>query len=144
MTAASGTQELDQVIDYLFDSTIKIKNARAEGSPGGKSITLDELLSTVSDGAVRESFSNLWDAIEAIVKGGKVDVFDLIPKATDAVLDLLGTLRDALADSRVTVEEILSGITDKGIREDLRRALEGIEKIPAELQGLDKIGRAHV
>lgn len=137
MTAASGTQELDQVIDYLFGAVIRIKDSRAAGSPGGKSITLDELLSTVSDGAVRESFSNLWDAIEAIVKGGKVDIFDLIPKATDAVLDLLGTLRDALADKRVTIEEILSGITDGGIREDLRRALEGIEKIPAEIQGLD-------
>lgn len=137
MTAPAGTRELDEAIDYLFDAAIKIKNALAETSPGGKTVTLDELLSTVSDGAVRESISNMWDAIEAITRGGKVDIFDLIPKATDVVLDLLGTLRDALADRRVTLDEILSGVTDGGIRADLQRAIEGIEKVPAELQGLD-------
>lgn len=137
MTAPAGTKELDEAIDYLFGAAIKIKNAVAEGSPGGKAVTLDELLSTVSDGAVKESIGNMWDAIEQITRGGRVDIFDLIPKATEVVLDLLGTLRDALADKRVTIDEILSGISDKGISDELRRALEGIEKVPAELSGLD-------
>lgn len=137
MTAPVGTKELDEAIDYLFDAAIKIKNARATGSPGGTTITLDELLSTVSDGAVKESIRNLWDAIEQITHGGGVDIFDLIPKVTEVLLDLLGTLRDALADKRVTIDEILSGISDQGISDELRRALEGIEKVPAELQGLD-------
>lgn len=136
MTTA-GTPELDQAIDYLFNAAIKIKNALVETSPGGKAVTLDELLSTISDGAVKESISSMWDAIEQIAHGGKVDIFDLIPKATEVVLDLLGTLRDALADKRVTVDEILSGISDQGISDELRRALEGIEKVPAELSGLD-------
>lgn len=137
MTAPATGRDLDEAIDYLFGAVIRIKDARATSSPGGATITLDELLSTVSDDPVRKSISNMWDTIEAITKGGRVDVFDLIPKATDVILDLLGTLRDALADGRVRIGEILSGITDGGIRDDLRRALEGIERIPAELQGLD-------
>lgn len=137
MTAPAPASILNAAVEALFGAAIKIKRSLDPDSPGGSSITLNELLDTVSDGAVRESIQAVWDSIHSLVRGERVDVFDLITKVANALLDLLGTLRDALADGRITPDEILHGITDGGIRTDLKVVLDNIGKLPAELQGLD-------
>lgn len=134
---ASSTKNLDEAVDYLFDAAIKIKRSSAADSPGGATITLDELLSTISDGAVKESISNMWETIGQLTRGDQISPVELVKQAVNVLLDLLGTLRDALADGRITKDEVLHGITDGGIRKDLSNALDGIGDIPAELQGLD-------
>jgi hypothetical protein len=137
MTAPSATKELDEAIDAGFDLAIRIKKALSESSPGGKTVTLDELMDTVSDGAVRESIEDFWNAITAIVAGQRPEAGELARTIIGATMDLLGTLRDALADNKVTADELLHGITDGNIREELKRAIDGLDKIPGELQGMD-------
>jgi hypothetical protein len=138
MTSASPTKELDEALDAGFDFAIRIKRALSASGPGGTTVTLDELMSTVTDGAVKESIREFWDAITAITAGERPEVAELARTVIGAVMDLLGTVRDALADDgRVTADELLHGITDGGIRDELSRAIEGLDKIPGELQGMD-------
>lgn len=134
---STPTREFNEAIDGLFGLILRIKEARADTGPGGTRITLDELVYTVTDGAVKESIQTLWNMIERVVQGDRVSPLDLIQEVAEAGLDLLGTLRDALADGRVTAQEILAGVTDGPIREELGRAIDGVEKVPAELQDLD-------
>jgi hypothetical protein len=137
MTAPSATKELDEALDAGFDFAIRIKKALSASSPGGKTVTIDELMDTVSDGAVRESIEDFWNSIAAIVAGKRPEIGELARTIIGATLDLLGTLRDALADGKVTADELLHGITDGNIRDELKRAIDGLDKIPAELQGMD-------
>lgn len=137
MTTPSSTKELDEALDAGFDFAIRIRKALAEGGPGGKTVTLDELMDTVSDGAVKESIREFWDAIAAIIGGERPNAGELARTVIGATMDLLGTVRDALADGRVTADELLHGITDGNIREELKRAIEGLDRIPSELQGMD-------
>ena len=137
MTAPSSTPELDQVIDAGLDFAIRIKNMLSATSPGGKTVTLDELLDTVSDGNVRESIAQLWDVVSEIVRNPDADKFQLIGPVIEAIRDFLGTIRDALADRRVTLDELLHGVTDGEIRQSLKDAIEGLDKIGTELKGLD-------
>lgn len=137
MTAPSATKELDEALDAGMKVALRIKQAMAENSENGKQVTLEEMLHTVSDGDVRASIQKLVDAIEGIVHGEKVDIFDLIPTVVEAILEFLGTLRDALADKRVTPDEILNGVSTQGLRPELQRAIDGLDKIPGELQGMD-------
>jgi len=138
MTAAPATVSvLNSAVDALFSTAVRIKRALDPASPGGSSITLEELLDTVSDGKVRESIQVAWDAIAGLIHGDPENVFDLITKVASALLDMLGTLRDALADGHVTADEILHGITDGDIRAELKTVLDNLSKLPAELQGLD-------
>lgn len=137
MTAPSGIDETIEVLDAGFATAIRLKNMLTAGSPGGKQATLDELLSTVTDGEMKDSIRNLVDAVEKIVKGSKVDLFELIPVVVQAILDFLTTLKAALEDKRIAPEEILHGVTDGDLRPELSKAIEGIDKIPAELKGMD-------
>lgn len=137
MTKPSSTKELDEALDAAFDLAIAIKKSMAPGGPGGKQITLDEILSTVTDGSLKESVVALVDAIEGLIRGERLDLFALIPTVTDALLDFMGTLRDALADRRVSPDEILHSVTTGDVRPELKKAIEGAAKIPDELSGLD-------
>ena len=137
MTAPGGTPELNEAIDAGFDVALRIKKAMAADSAGGKQVTLDEMLHSVSDGDVRASMQKLVNAIESIVRGERPDIFDLIPTVVEAILEFLGVLRDALADKRITPDEILAGVSTQGLRPVLQKAIDGLDKIPGEMSGMD-------
>ena len=135
-TAPSATPELDEVIDATFALVIRLKTAVAEESPGGSRMTLDELLTSVTDGRVRTSIQSLISVIEDLVQGGRPDALQLIETVITAVLEFIGHLREAISDG-FQVSDLLAGVTDGDLREDLRRAFDGIEKIQLELTGLN-------
>lgn len=139
MTAPAPTKELDAAIDAAFGFALSIKQAMAPGSPGGKTITLDELLHTVTDGNVRTSVQNLLNAIESIVKGGHVDVVAVFKLGVVAVLDFVTNLSAAMKGG-FNPEELLAGVTDGTVRTSLQEVIDGVGQLPAEIKGLDMWG----
>lgn len=138
-TPPSETKEFDEAVNGFFGVAEKILESLQPGSKGGKKITLDELLHSVTDGQVRQSIQEFWDAIQKLLKGGKLDVFDLLTTAGEAIMDLVGTMVDAFADGRLSPDEIVNGVTDGHIRDELLAAIEGIERVPAELTALSPL-----
>lgn len=132
MATDSGTKELDEALDAGFGLAVSLKNALSDGR-----VTTDEILESVTDGQVRASVRNLTSAVEAIVHGGSIDIANLAGVVIDAVTDFLGNLKSALADGRVSLDELLHTVVDGNIKEQLRVAVEGAEKIPEELSDLD-------
>jgi len=114
--------------------------AMAPGSPGGTQITLDELLHSVVDGDIRDSLRRLYEAVNTIAHGGHIDIVDMVGIVSDAVVDLITTVKAGLADGRVSVDLIVSGITNGHLKEVVRKAIDGIENIPTELSGIGVIG----
>lgn len=140
MTAPAGLTETIEALDGGMEVAVRLRHAIAETGPGGKKVTLDEMLHTVSDGEVKDTIRNLYAAVEQLIqnRGGNFSaILDLIPTLVEAVLDFLQTLRVALQDRRVTPDEILAGVSTKGMRPALQKAIDGADKIPAELKGLD-------
>lgn len=137
MTTPAGMPELYDVIDAGFGVAIRLKRAIDPNGPSGKQVTLDELLDTVTDGKMREATRDLVDAIEDLINKKPVDAFALIPVVVTAILDWLSTLRIALEDRKVDLNELLHGVTDGELRPELEKAIQGIDKIPSELKGMD-------
>lgn len=135
-TAVSPTKEFDEATDAVLNLALRAKKMFAETGPGGKNATLDEIVGTISDGKIKAVFTDLLDSVLDIVHGGHVDVMGTLKKVSDAVLELVGSLQEALRDGKVTPDEIVRGVTDSGIRADLLLAIEGADKIPDELSGL--------
>lgn len=139
MSGPSKTKEFDEALTAVFDLAERVMASLKGDSPGGKKITLDEFLHTVTDGQVRQSLMDFWNAIESLMKGGKFDLFELLTNAGEAIMDLVGVIQDALSDGRLTPDEIVNGVTDGHIREGITAAIEGAEKIPGELTGLSPL-----
>lgn len=144
MTAPSSTKEFDEAADAAFDLVKRVMDSLKEESPGGKKITLEEILHTVTDGQVRQSLMDLWNSVQSLLRGGKFDLFDLLAQAGEAVMDFVGVLASAFADGRLTPDEIVNGVTDGHIRDGLLKAIEGAEKIPGELTGLNPLAMVRV
>lgn len=134
-------KELDEALDAGWDVAGRIVDGLSSASPGGKQLTLDELLHTVTDGQVRQSLSEMYDSILTMVTSGKKpDLFEMLAKVGEAVTGMVGVFSEALSDGRLTPNEIVNGVTDGHIREGLQRAIDGAEKIPAELSKLGPLG----
>lgn len=130
--ADTSTKELDEALQAGFSLAVSLKNALADGK-----VSIDEILESVTDGKVRDSISRLINVIEAIVHGDAPELPILAGNVIDAVVDFLGHLKDALADGKVTLDEILHTVVDGDVRVELTNAIEGASKIPEELSGLD-------
>lgn len=145
MTApVSETKEFDEAVDAAFDLVKRILDSLKAESPGGKKITLEELLHTVTDGQVRQSIMDMWNSVQELLRGGKFDIFELLSQAGEAIMDLVGVMAAAFSDGRLTPDEILNGVTDGHIHEGIQKAIDGAEKIPDELTGLSPLKMVRV
>lgn len=59
-----------------------------------------------------------------------------LAEAAIAAFDMLGDLKLALSDGRITVDEIVGMVSDDGLKPSIRRGLDGLEKIPGEIESL--------
>ena len=64
--------------------------------------------------------------------------FPELAEATVAIFDMLGDLKLALKDGKVTIDEIVGLISDTGLKKSLRDGLEGLSDVPGEVQKLLK------
>jgi hypothetical protein len=133
MPTVSGTKDFDEAVDAAIELAVEVKAAMK--GPHDPATIAAELLSGVSDGKVRGSLQAFVDAIEAL-KNGHEPILDLLMKASSAILELIGHLRDALADGHVTPDEIVSTITDGHLKAIWTNALDGIGNIPDELTSM--------
>lgn len=141
MTApATGLTETLEALDGGMEVIVRLKHAIAAASPGGKQVTLDEMLHTVSDGELKDSIKNLYAAVEKMVAAHAISfsgVLELLPVVSDAIVDFLHTLKNAIQDRHIDPNEVLEGVSTEGLRPALQKAIDGAEKIPAELKGMD-------
>lgn len=61
------------------------------------------------------------------------DDYPELADAADMVFDMLGDLKLALADGRVTVDEIVGMVSDGGLKQTIRDGLNGLGSIPGEV-----------
>lgn len=59
-----------------------------------------------------------------------------LAEAGVAIFEMLGDLKLALNDGKVSVDEIVGLVSDTGLKESLRRGLDGLELIPGEVEKL--------
>lgn len=57
-------------------------------------------------------------------------------EAVDAVIGFAIDIKRALADGRITVDEVVGAFSDGEVKESVRRAMDGIYNIPNELSRL--------
>lgn len=136
MTAPSATPETNELIDGLFPVLISLRESISAESEAGTRVTLNELLHSVSDGRVRGTVTNLVEMIERLISGERPDILILVNGVLDALKDFIANMQKALADG-FDVSDLLYGVSDQGLRENLKKAIDGIEKVPGELKGLD-------
>ncbi|MGH3988801.1 MAG: hypothetical protein ACRDTZ_16045 [Pseudonocardiaceae bacterium] len=136
-TTPPGIPETLEALDGAMEVGVRLRRAMASSSAGGKQVTLEEILHSVSDGELRNSTKNLADIIETLVQRRQIDVFAIIPQVVEALLDWLNVLRAALQDRKLDPSELLAGVSTEGLRPALSKAIEGAEKIPGELKRLD-------
>lgn len=132
----SAIKDLDAALDAALDLAIRIRRSLSDASPGGKKITIDELLDGVTDGKLTKSLRDLVDAVEATIAGHGPGVWELLPKVGAAAMELMGHLRDALADGRITLDDIVQGVSDGHVREGLANAVAAAQRLPSELDQL--------
>jgi hypothetical protein len=132
----ASTQQLEEVLDAGFSLAAAVRQATSAESPGGTRVTLNELLTSVTDDEVRGAIRDLVERIDELASG-KGDLIALISAAASALVEFLATLKVALAGGRVTPAELLEGITQGRVRPELQKALDRIWEIPLELQTLD-------
>lgn len=134
---AGSTDALEDALNAGLDFAVTLRKAIDPASAGGKTVTLDELLASVSDGKVKKSIADLVASIDALIKGGHPDIIDLVTKASAALLDVLGTLKDALASGGITADKLLHTVSDEGLKESIVKVLGELDEIPDELHSLD-------
>jgi len=127
-----ATPELNEAIDGGLGLAVRIKDALAD-----KKLTLDELVQSVSNGRVRASISNLYNSIEALIHGAQPNWSDLLQQAMAAALDFITNLSVAIKRDGFQVTDLLEGVSDQGVRDDLQKAVDGAEKIPDEISHIN-------
>lgn len=62
--------------------------------------------------------------------------FPELAEAAAAVFEMLGDLKLALSDGKISVDEIVGLVSDTGLKDSLRLGLDGLGKIPGEVEQL--------